>query len=100
MPSLPGGFDVRALKARPVITLADFLRAGTGVVGASEPRAVTYLSHGTAHTVKLRGMVLAGMLVGIFCPCCGEGAEHLFAEPGRPGVCCDKCLMRRTLADE
>jgi hypothetical protein len=46
MPNVPGGFDVKAFKARPAVTLADFLRAGTGVVGASEPRAVTYLSNG------------------------------------------------------
>ncbi len=86
------------LKARPAITLADFSRAAWPRV-SSDPVHVSYLIQGQPHGAKLRGQVLAGMYVALVCPWCGETTESLYAPPGRPGVCCESCLLRSALED-
>lgn len=80
------------LKARPVVTLADFARSA-GPLMPSTPVHVNYLSAGQPHFAKIKGRILAGVYVAMICPACGQPTENLY-----PGLRCDVCLHGEPLA--
>jgi hypothetical protein len=81
------------LKTRPALTLADFCKAAWPRV-TTDPIHVGYLSSGQPHSTKLRGKVLAGLYVAVYCPTCGETTENLYSHPAGRGILCGDCLAR------
>src|SRR5258707_2475215 len=79
------------IKARPVITLADLVKAAFPRV-TNEPIHVSKLLNGQPHSYKLRGQVQGDVYVAVVCPSCGDPTGNLYSHPERPGLMCVTCL--------